>query len=38
LAERLGHGRVLALGGGGYNRSNIGLGWCAVVEGLLSGT
>ena len=38
LAERLGHGRVLAMGGGGYNRANIAAGWCAVVEGLLDGT
>jgi len=35
LADRLGHGRVLALGGGGYNRGNIARGWCAVVEALL---
>lgn len=35
LADRLGHGRVLALGGGGYNRSNIASGWNAVVEALL---
>jgi acetoin utilization protein AcuC len=35
LAERLGHGRVLALGGGGYNRSNLAHAWNAVVEGLL---
>jgi acetoin utilization protein AcuC len=34
LAERLGHGRVLATGGGGYNRHNIAQGWNAVVEGL----
>ncbi|MBM4209638.1 MAG: acetoin utilization protein AcuC [Gammaproteobacteria bacterium] len=34
LAERLGHGRVLATGGGGYNRQNIAAGWNAVVEGL----
>jgi acetoin utilization protein AcuC len=34
LAERLGHGRVLATGGGGYNRRNIAAGWNAVVEGL----
>jgi len=34
LAERLGHGRVLATGGGGYNRRNIAEGWNAVVEGL----
>ena len=34
LADRLGHGRVLALGGGGYNRSNLASAWCAVIEGL----
>lgn len=36
LADRLGHGRVLALGGGGYNRANIAAGWNAVVEALLA--
>ena len=35
LADRLGHGRVLGLGGGGYNRSNLAQGWNAVCEGLL---
>ena len=35
LADRLGHGRVLALGGGGYNRVNIAQAWTAVVENLL---
>ena len=35
LAERLGHGRVLALGGGGYNRTNLAQAWTAVVENLL---
>jgi acetoin utilization protein AcuC len=35
LAVRLGHGRLLALGGGGYNRGNIARGWNAVVEALL---
>jgi acetoin utilization protein AcuC len=35
LAQRLGHGRLLALGGGGYNRANIAAGWNAVVEALL---
>jgi acetoin utilization protein AcuC len=34
LADRLGHGRVLALGGGGYNRANIAQAWTAVVENL----
>jgi len=35
LAERLGHGRVLALGGGGYNRANLAHAWTAVVENLM---
>lgn len=35
LAERLGHGRVLAMGGGGYNSSNLAQAWSAVVENLL---
>jgi acetoin utilization protein AcuC len=33
-ADQLGHGRVLALGGGGYNRANIARAWCEVVESL----
>jgi acetoin utilization protein AcuC len=36
LADRLGHGHVLALGGGGYDRGNIAQGWNAVVQALLS--
>jgi acetoin utilization protein AcuC len=35
LADELGHGRVLALGGGGYNRANLANAWNAVVENLL---
>lgn len=35
LGERLGHGRLLALGGGGYNRGNLAQAWNAVVEALL---
>ncbi|HYP78645.1 MAG TPA: hypothetical protein VEQ17_00035 [Steroidobacteraceae bacterium] len=35
LADRIGHGRVLALGGGGYDRANIAAAWNAVVEALL---
>jgi acetoin utilization protein AcuC len=34
FAARLGHGRVLALGGGGYNRANLGKAWSEVVAGL----
>lgn len=36
LADRLGHGRVLACGGGGYDRGNLARAWSAVVEALLS--
>jgi len=36
LAARLGHGRVLAVGGGGYDRGNLARAWNAVVESLLS--
>ena len=35
LAERLGHGRLLALGGGGYHRGNLAAAWNGVVEALL---
>jgi acetoin utilization protein AcuC len=35
FADRLGHGRVLGLGGGGYNRSNLAQAWTAVVQNLL---
>ncbi len=35
LAEKWGHGRVLALGGGGYNRQNLAQAWNTVVENLM---
>jgi acetoin utilization protein AcuC len=35
LADRLGHGRVLGLGGGGYDRGNLARAWSDVVEALL---
>jgi acetoin utilization protein AcuC len=35
LADELGHGRVLGLGGGGYNRANLAAAWNNVVEALL---
>ncbi|TAM48196.1 MAG: acetoin utilization protein AcuC [Gammaproteobacteria bacterium] len=35
LADELCQGRLLATGGGGYNRANLASAWCAVVEGLL---
>jgi acetoin utilization protein AcuC len=36
LADRIGHGRVLALGGGGYDRPNLARAWNGVVEALLA--
>ena len=35
LAEAAGHGRLIALGGGGYDRDNLARAWCAVVRELL---
>jgi len=35
LADQYCDGRLLALGGGGYNLENISATWCAVVAGLL---
>jgi acetoin utilization protein AcuC len=37
LAEQLGHGRFLALGGGGYNRRNLAVGWTGVVREMVEG-
>ena len=36
IAEELGHGRVVGMGGGGYNRTNIALGWNGVLESFLT--
>jgi acetoin utilization protein AcuC len=36
LADRLGHGRVLAVGGGGYDRGNLARAWNAVVAALVA--
>jgi acetoin utilization protein AcuC len=35
LAEEFGHGRVLAMGGGGYNRRNLARAWTRVVQSFL---
>lgn len=35
LADELGHGRVLAMGGGGYNRRNLARAWTRVVQSFL---
>jgi acetoin utilization protein AcuC len=36
IAEELGHGRIVGMGGGGYNRQNIALGWNGVLESFLA--
>lgn len=38
LANELCAGRLMAFGGGGYNLTNIGHGWSAVLEELLRGS
>jgi acetoin utilization protein AcuC len=35
LADRHCRGRLLAMGGGGYNRQNLALAWSAVLEALI---
>jgi acetoin utilization protein AcuC len=35
LANELCNGRFIALGGGGYNRTNLALGWNGVVKAML---
>ncbi len=35
LAEEFCNGRFIATGGGGYNRRNIALGWCAVLKAMI---
>ncbi len=35
LADRYCSGRLLALGGGGYNRQNLALAWTAVVQAMI---
>lgn len=35
LADKYSQGMLLALGGGGYNRSNLAKAWCAVVTQLI---
>jgi len=36
IADRLGHGRVLGVGGGGYNRENLARAWTAVVRAFVA--
>jgi acetoin utilization protein AcuC len=35
LADKIGHGRVLVMGGGGYDLNNLANAWCAVVRALV---
>jgi len=35
LADELCRGRIIAMGGGGYNRRNLALAWCEVVKAML---
>jgi acetoin utilization protein AcuC len=35
LADRHAHGRLLAMGGGGYNRQNLARAWTAVLAALI---
>jgi acetoin utilization protein AcuC len=35
LADEFCQGRIIATGGGGYNRTNLAAAWCAVVEAML---
>ena len=36
IADEFCQGRIIGLGGGGYNRRNLAAGWCAVVEAMCS--
>jgi acetoin utilization protein AcuC len=38
IADRHCDGRLLAMGGGGYNRRNLALAWCAVLEAMVAAT
>lgn len=35
IADACGHGRLIAFGGGGYNRDNLAHAWCEVVDAML---
>ena len=37
IADELGHGRVVGMGGGGYNRRNLARAWTRVVEAFVRG-
>ncbi len=35
IADEFCHGRIIAMGGGGYNRTNLALGWNEVLKAML---
>ncbi len=35
LADEFCNGRIIAMGGGGYNRNNLALGWNEVLKAML---
>lgn len=38
LANELCQGRIMGFGGGGYNRRNLALGWCGVLDAFIRGS
>lgn len=38
LANELCEGRIMGFGGGGYNRTNLALGWCGVLDAFIRGS
>ncbi|MGA0024565.1 MAG: acetoin utilization protein AcuC [Burkholderiales bacterium] len=38
LANELCQGRIMGFGGGGYNRGNLALGWCGVLDAFIHGS
>lgn len=38
LANEMCQGRIMGFGGGGYNRSNLALGWCGVLDAFIRGS
>ncbi len=38
LANELCGGRIMGFGGGGYNRRNLALGWCGVLDAFIRGS
>jgi acetoin utilization protein AcuC len=38
LANEMCQGRIMGFGGGGYNRHNLALGWCGVLDAFIRGS